>query len=161
MTEQSHAVDVGHPPSTLLRLINPALSFLLGTPLAGPLGKQLMVLKFTGRKSGRQFAIPVSAHVIDNDLYALANAGWKANFRDGADAEVVYDGKTRAMRGELIRDRDVVPDLYLRCAQSYGVKRAQRMMGLKFADNRIPTREEFVEAIDRLKLAAIRLTPAE
>jgi len=161
MTEQSYAVDVGHPPSALLHLINPALGFLLGTPLAGPMRKQLMVLKFTGRKSGRQFSIPLSAHVIDGDLYALTGAVWKANFRAGGDAQVVYDGKTSAMRGELITDRAALPDLYLRCAQSYDVKRAQRMMGLKFRDNRIPTRDEFAEAIDRLKLAAVRLTPAK
>lgn len=140
--------------------MNPSLRFLLGTPFAGPLGRQLMVLNFTGRKTGREFSIPVSAHVIDNDLYALANAGWKHNFSGGAPARVIHGGKTKAMRGELLRDRDVVPDLYLRCAQDYGVKRAQRMMGLKFRDNRVPTREEFAEAIDRLKLVAIRFTPA-
>ncbi|MCV6984980.1 hypothetical protein H7H78_05830 [Mycobacterium shinjukuense] len=160
MTKQSYAVEIGHPPSVLLRAINPTLRFMLGTPLAGPLGRQLMVLSFTGRKTGRRFSLPVSAHVIDNDLYALASAGWKHNFRGGAPAWVVYDGKKIAMSGELIQDRDVLSDLYLRCAQSYGAKRAQRMMGLKFRDKRIPTREEFGEAVDRLKLAAVKLTPS-
>ena len=55
MAEQSYAIDVGHPPEALLRLVNPLLSALLRTPLAGPLGKQLMVLNFTGRKTGRQY----------------------------------------------------------------------------------------------------------
>jgi hypothetical protein len=161
MTEESYAIDVGHPPSALLRLVNPALRFLLGTPLAGPARKQLMVLSFTGRKTGRPYSIPLSAHLIDHDLYALTGAPWKQNFRDGAPAEVVYDGKTTAMRGELIRDRAVVSDLFQRCAESYGVQRAQRMMGLKFREQRIPTRDEFGEAVDRLHLAAVRLTPAQ
>jgi hypothetical protein len=161
MTEQSYAVDVGHPPSALLRVVNPILGRLLTTPFAGPLRKQLMVLSFTGRKTGRQFSIPLSAHVIDNDLYSLTGAAWKQNFRDGATAQVVYDGKTTAMRGELIRDRAVVSDLLHRCSQSYGVKRAQRMIGLKFRDNRIPTLEEFAEAVDRLHLGAVKLTPAQ
>jgi hypothetical protein len=160
MAEQSYAIDVGHPPTALLRLVNPLLSSLLRTPLAGPAGKQLMVLSFTGRKTGRQFSIPVSAHVIDNDLYALTGAAWKQNFRGGAAAQVVHDGKTTAMRGELITDRAVVSDLFVRCAQSYGVKRAQRMIGLKFREQRIPTLEEFAEAVDRLHLAAVKLTPA-
>ncbi|OBJ48431.1 hypothetical protein [Mycobacterium sp. 1423905.2] len=160
MTEQSYAVDVGHPPSALLRVVNPVLGTLLRTPLAGPLRQQLMVLHFTGRKSGRHFSIPVSAHVIDGDLYALAGAGWKANFRGGAPVEVVYGGRTTPMRGELIADRTRLPELYLRCAQSYGPKRAQRMMGLKFREERIPTQEEFAEVIERLKLAAVRFTPA-
>ena len=161
MTEQSYAIDVEHPPPAVIRVVNPILGFLLRTPLAGPARKQLMVLSFTGRKTGRQFSIPVSAHVIDNDLYALTGAPWKQNFRDGAAAKVVYRGKTTAMRGELIRDRAVVSDLFLRCAESYGVQRAQRMIGLKFRDQRIPTLDEFAEAVDRFHLAAVRLTPAE
>ncbi|OMC14965.1 MULTISPECIES: hypothetical protein [unclassified Mycobacterium] len=160
MAEQSPAIDVGHPPSALLRIVNPMLRSLLRTPLAGSARKQLMVLTFTGRKTGKPYSLPVSAHLIDNDLYALTGAPWKQNFRGGATAEVVYDGKTTAMRGELIRDRAVVSDLYLRCAQAYGVQRAQRMIGLKFRDQRIPTLDEFAEAVDRMHLGAVRLTPA-
>jgi hypothetical protein len=160
MAEQSYAIDAGHPPSAVLRLVNPIMGFLLRTPLAGPARKQLMVLNFTGRKTGRQFSIPLSAHLIGGDLYALTGAPWKQNFRDGAPVRVVYDGRTTEMRGELIRDRAVVSDLLLRCAESYGVQRAQRMIGLRFRDQRIPTRDEFAEAVDRLHLAAVRLTPA-
>jgi hypothetical protein len=161
MADQSYAIDAGHPPSALLKLINPLLGFLLRTPLAGPTRKQLMVLSFTGRKTGRPFTIPVSAHVIDNDLYALTGAVWKQNFRGGAPAQVVYDGKQTAMRGELISDRDTVTNLYLKCAQSYGVRRAQVLIGLKFRDQRIPTLDEFAEAVDRMKLGAVRFTPAQ
>lgn len=160
MAEQSYAVDAAHPPPAVLRFVNPVLRFVLRTPLAGPARKQLMVLSFTGRKTGRPYSIPLSAHVIDNELYALTGAPWKQNFRGGAAAEVVYDGKTTTMRGELVRDRAAVTDLYLRCAESYGVRRAQRMIGLKFRDGRIPTRAEFAEAVDRMHLGAVRLTPA-
>jgi hypothetical protein len=65
------------------------------------------------------------------------------------------------MRCELIEETSVVADLYRRCAESYGVKGAQRMMGLKFRDERIPTLEEFTEAAQRDRLAAVRLTPGE
>jgi hypothetical protein len=160
MAEESYAIDAGHPPSVLLKLVNPMLGFLLRTPLAGLVGKQFMVLNFTGRKTGRPFTLPVSAHVIDGDLYALTGAVWKQNFRGGAAAQVVYDGKTTAMRGELIRDRATVSDLYKRCADSYGLRRAQTMIGLKFRDQRVPTLEEFGEAVDRMHLGAVRLTPA-
>lgn len=160
MTEQSQAITVSHPPDELLRLVNPLLGQLLRTPLAGNARKQLMVLSFTGRKTGRQYSVPLSAHRIDNDLYALTGATWKLNFRNGAAAQVLNDGKTTSMHGELIRDRATVADLFHRCATSYGVKRAQRMMGLKFRDQRIPSLEEFTQAVDRDHLAAIRLTPA-
>ena len=158
MTEQSPAVVVSHPPEALLRIMNPAMKLLLGTPLAGSARKQMMVVSFKGRKTGRPYSIPLSAHVIDNQLYALTSAPWKNNFRDGADAEVLHDGKRAPMRGELITDPAVVADLSHRCAEAYGVKRAQRMMGLGFRDQRIPTIEEFTEAAKREKMAVVKLT---
>jgi hypothetical protein len=160
MTEQSPAVTIAHPPEGLLRAVNPAVKFLLRTPLAGGLRKQMMVLNFTGRKSGRQYSIPVSAHRLDNALYALASAGWTANFRDGANVDVLHDGRTVTMRGELIRDAATVADLSYRAAESYGAKKAQTLMGLKFRDNRVPAVAEFVEAAQRDKMKAVKLTPA-
>ena len=158
MAEQSAAVIPSHPPEAIMRVMNPLLRKLLPTPVAGGARRQFMVLSFTGRKSGRQFTIPVSAHLLDGQLYALAGAPWKVNFRGGAPAQVLYDGKTTAMRGELIEDGAVVAELFQRCAMGYGEKKAQRMMGLKFRDPRMPTLEEFREAVDENKLVAIKFT---
>jgi hypothetical protein len=160
MTEQSPAITISHPPAAVLRVVNPILGLLLRTPVMGSAGKELMVVTFTGRKTGRRYSMPLSAHRIDNDLYALTGASWKHNFRDGATAEVLHDGKTTRMHGELIQDRAVVVDLYRRLAESYGVRRAQRAFGLKFRDKRIPTPQEFTEAVEQHRLAAVRLTPA-
>jgi len=160
MTEQSPAVVVSHPPDALLKAVNPILRFLLRTPIMGSGRDKLMVVSFNGRKTGRRYTIPLSAHRIDNDLYALTAAPWKRNFRGGAAAEVLLNGKSTTVRGELLEDRSIVADLYRRSAESYGVKGAERMMGLKFRDQRVPTLEEFAEAVDREGLAAVRLGPA-
>lgn len=158
MTDHSAAVVPSHPPEMVMRLMNPALVFLLGTP-AGKALKDFMVLKFTGRKSGRQFSIPVSAHVVDGQLYALAGSPWTVNFRGGAPAQVVHDGRTTTLRGELIKDGAAVAELFHRCATSYGPRKAQRSMGLKFRDSRMPTLEELRQAVDANGLVAIRFTP--
>lgn len=160
MTEQPPAITVSHPPAAILRAVNPILGLLLRTPVAGAARQQLMVLSFNGRKTGRRYSIPLSAHRIDNAIYALTGAPWKRNFRNGANAEVLLDGKTTTLHGELIEDRPVVADLFHRCAESYGADRAQRMMGLKFRDRRVPTLEEFTKAVEQNDLAAVRLTPA-
>lgn len=160
MTQPAPAITVAPPPDALMRVVNSILRLLLRTPLAGPFRKRFMVVTVTGRKTGRQYVIPLSAHRIDNDLYAMTEAGWRHNFRGGSAAEVLHNGQTTTMRGELIQDSAVVADLFHRCAESYGVKRAQLMMGLRFRDQRIPTEAEFAEAIDREHLAAIRFTPA-
>jgi hypothetical protein len=161
MTEQSHAVTMSHPPRAAQKVINPIMRLLLRTPVLGPAREQLMVISFKGRKTGRQYAIPVSAYQFDNNLYALIFAApWKHNFRDGATAQVLHDGKTTTMRGELIQDRAAVADLYRRCCETYGIKTAQRMMGMKFRDQQMPSLEDFSEVIEREHLAAIRFTPA-
>jgi hypothetical protein len=95
------AITEAHYPAALLRVVNPIVRLLLRTSFTGVARKQLMVLSFTGRKTGRQYAIPFSAHRIDDDLYALTNAGWKHNFRGGAAAQVLHAGKTTTMRGEM------------------------------------------------------------
>jgi hypothetical protein len=160
MTEQSNPISISHPPDAFLRVVNPIMKLLLRTPLAGAARNQLMVVNFTGRKSGRPYSIPLSAHVIDGILYAMAAATWKNNFRDGAPAQVLHNGKTTTMRGELITDKALVADLYAHCAESYGVKRAERAMGLGFRDHQMPTHDQFAEAVQQLNLRAIRFTPA-
>ncbi|WP_208300514.1 hypothetical protein [Mycobacterium sp. DL592] len=157
MAEHSAAVSLSEPPGVVMRVMNPVLKFVLGTPAGGAL-KQFMVLRFSGRKSGRQYAVPVSAHLIGGDLYALANATWKLNFRGGGPAQVAYGGKTKAMRGELIEDPATVAELFHRCAVEYGPKKAELMMGLKFSGSQVPTLEEFRAAVVDNKLVGIRFT---
>lgn len=158
MAENGAVVSMSHPPEAIMRVMNPALRLFLRTPLgAGPL-RDFMVLNVTGRKSGRRYSIPVSAHVVDGTLYALAGSTWAVNFRGGAPVDVVHGGRTTAMRGDLIEHRAAVAELFRRCAEGYGVKRAQRMMGLRFRDPRLPTLEEFSAAVDENHLVAIRFT---
>lgn len=153
------AIDVAHPPQAVLNVVNRGLRLALRSPLGAAL-KEFMLVGFNGRKTGRRFSVPVSAHHIDNDLYVILEAGWKHNFRDGAPADVSYGGKTTAMQGQLITETAAVADLVHRAAQSYGAKKAQRTMGLKFPGGAVPSLQEFTEAAQRLGIAVIRLTPA-
>ena len=47
------------PSQMDVRVLNPVVKALLGSPLHGLLSHDLMVLSFSGRKSGKQYAIPV------------------------------------------------------------------------------------------------------
>ncbi len=60
------------------------------------------------------------------------------------------------MRGELVEDGAEVAELFHRCAAGYGPRKAQRAMGLKFRDPRVPTLEEFRQAVDANGFVAIR-----
>jgi len=124
-------VEPAHPPAAMMRVSNPVMRGLLRSPVGGPMRRQFMVLRFFGRKTGRRDDIPVVAHRLDGELYALTDAPWRNNFRDGADAEVTLDGHVTRMRGQLLDDPEAVAPLYARAIDHFGVKRAQRMLGLK------------------------------
>lgn len=152
------AIEAVHPPDAVLKTINPILRRALPTPLGGLIG-DFMLLRFTGRKSGRRFAIPVSAHELDGNLYAVMEARWKYNFRGGADVEVSHRGRTTMMRGVLLTDAGEVSDIVHRLAIAYGAKKAQRMMGMTFDADRVPSREQWDEAVARIGISAVSLTP--
>ena len=109
MAEQTAAIDAAHPPEVILGTLNPILRRALRTSLGGRI-KEFMLVNFTGRKSGRRFSVPVSAHLLDGNLYVVLEAQWKYNFRDGADAEVYHLGKRATMHGQLITDAPAVVD---------------------------------------------------
>ena len=153
------AIEMSHPPDAVLRAVNRVLRVAVRVPGVGSALKDFMVVNFTGRKTGRQFSVPVSAHHLDGDLYAIIEARWKYNFADGAPADVVHAGKTTPMQGQLIKDPATVADIVLRVCTAYGPKKAQRATGLKFTSGTIPSLAEFTEAAKRLNIAAIRLTP--
>jgi hypothetical protein len=153
------AVRPSHPPAAVLRVVNPLMCWLLRSPLGGPARKQLMVLRFTGRKSGRRYETPVAVHRVDDDLYALTGAGWRLNFRGGADAEVLLDGRTSRMRGELLEDPAVVAPIYARRIGEVGVQSAPRRIGVKVNTPEVPTTEAVAQAVRRYHLAAIRFVP--
>lgn len=149
------AIEASHPPDAVMRVLNTLLRSVAGVPVLGSTFKDFMVLKFTGRKSGKAFAVPVSAHHLDGDLYAMMSAGWKYNFTDGLPVDVVHAGKTAPMTGRLIKDPATVADIAFRVASGYGAKRAQRAMGFTFGDGALPTLAEWVDAVQRLDVSAI------
>ena len=158
MTTQSAPVESAHPPKALVRVTNPVLRLLLRSPFGGPLRKQFMVLRFTGRKTGRRYDVPVAAHRLGGDLYSLTDGRWRYNFRGGADVEVTLDGHVTRMRGELIEDPESVAPLYARSIDQLGVKRARRMLGLKIHTPGTPPIEALAEAARRYHMCAIRLS---
>jgi hypothetical protein len=153
------AIEASHPPDAVLRIVNSVLRTLAGLPVVGGAFKDFMVLRFTGRKSGKAFSIPVSAHHLDGDLYAIMEAGWKHNFTDGLPADVVHAGKTTPMTGQLIKDPDAVADIGFRVATCYGAAKAQRVMGFQFDGDTVPPLADWVDAATRLHVAAIKFTP--
>jgi len=98
--------DVVHstpPPQWLVRYVaNPLLRLVVASPLGRrvPLG----LLRVSGRRTGRRYAIPIGVHDVEGGMVVFSDARWMANFRGGAHAELVRGGRTVAVGGELVDD---------------------------------------------------------
>ena len=75
---------------TLVGAANPLVRRLLDSRFAGPMGKNLLLLRYRGRKSGRAITTPVG-YVRDGDRVVMVTSpsyGWWPNFAGGAEAEL-------------------------------------------------------------------------
>jgi hypothetical protein len=95
------------PPLRLLRLANPLVALILRSRARGLLDRSLMLLTYTGPRSGRVFTIPLRyARDPADALVALAvvperKLWWRA-FRAGAPATALVAGVPLEVRGRVL-----------------------------------------------------------
>jgi hypothetical protein len=142
----------------VFRVVNVPMRSVLALPIATPLGKRLMLVYLTGRKTGRRYRQPVS-YVRDGAMLLTPGGGrWKLNLVEGTPTHVRLDGRDMSLRPELVRDPAEVDRLL-------GVMRAKNPMVGRFvpisktADGR-SDRERLQLAI-RHGFRIVRWTPAD
>jgi hypothetical protein len=88
----------------VFRVINVPMRFVLGLPISTPLGKRLMLVHLTGRKTGRHYRQPIS-YVRDAETLLTPGGGrWKLNLGAGQPTHVHLRGRDISLRPELVRD---------------------------------------------------------
>lgn len=92
------------PPRALMRwVVNPVMRAIARSP-AGRWTGELIVLEFTGRRTGRRLRVPVLGRPYDRALYALTDAGWALNFTGGTPVTVTSRGRRWTGTGLLVID---------------------------------------------------------
>ena len=84
-----------------MSLVNVPMRTVLGLRFKTPLSRRLMLVCFTGRKSGRAYRQPVS-YVRDGDTLLTPGGGkWKLNLRDGEPTRLWLGGRSVVAQPEL------------------------------------------------------------
>jgi deazaflavin-dependent oxidoreductase (nitroreductase family) len=118
MLMNQSAMSIGRRQARLMRVVNVPMRRLLGLPFSTSISRRLMLLTFTGRKTGRVYRQPVS-YVPDGDtLLTPAGGRWKLNLREGEAVRVRLRGRKVLARPEFIRDVDEVDRLLRRMIAS-------------------------------------------
>lgn len=76
--------------------LNSVMKFALRSPLHGVVSDKIMLLTFTGRKSGKSYTIPVSYTQQGNSVAMFTNHIWWKNLVDHAQV-------TLRLRGRLVK----------------------------------------------------------
>ena len=147
------------PPPALLKMGNPLVRTLLGSPLHGMLDDSFLVLHLTGRKTGRRYNIPVGYVDMEGKLIVVTVARWRVNLRGGADIEVTRHGRLRPMHARLDEDPASVAVSYQAMINRIGPTKAQRQLGIAMSGGRAPTALELKDAAREYGWSVITLTP--
>jgi deazaflavin-dependent oxidoreductase (nitroreductase family) len=128
-------------------VFNPLSKTILRSPLHGVMSSKLLLITFTGRKSGKEFTTPIS-YVQQGDTLLLAVGGsWWKNLRGGATVWVRLQGKLRTATTEVVMDEAGMSEIYqIILAQN---PTQGRFMGIKADSDGKPNANDLGQAIER------------
>jgi len=88
----------------IMRAVNVPMRAVLGLPFPTPLSRNLMLISYTGRKTGRPYRQPVS-YARDGDTLLTPGGGrWTLNLTAGRPVRIRLRGRDVPARADLVTD---------------------------------------------------------
>ena len=88
----------------IMRAVNVPMRAVLSLPVATPLSANLMLISYTGRKTGKAYRQPVS-YVRDGDVLLTPGGGrWTLNLAGGLPVRIRLRGRALTARPELVTE---------------------------------------------------------
>lgn len=87
----------------LMSLFNVPMRVLLGLPFPTPLSGRLMLISFTGRKTGKAYRQPMSYVRQGKTLLTPGGGNWKWNLKDSQPVRIHLRGREVLARPELVK----------------------------------------------------------
>jgi deazaflavin-dependent oxidoreductase (nitroreductase family) len=78
---------------TIPPIVNQAMKLVLRSPVHGMVSKSILLISFTGRKSGKTYTTPVSYSQSDDQVYVFTHARWWKNLTGGTPVTVRIQGR--------------------------------------------------------------------
>jgi len=85
------------------KIVNPIVKTILRSPLHGLMSHNTILLKFTGRTSGKTFFTPISYHLADNTVHCFTSlqSKWWRNLSEEREVTITLKGKTFTVTPKL------------------------------------------------------------
>jgi hypothetical protein len=135
-------------------LANPFVKLLARSPLHNLMDEKVVLITYTGRKSGKTNTVPVNYLLVNKTLHiiSLRNRNWWRNLKGGASVEVLLKGIKQNGWADLVEDQQKVAeelDLFSRNDPKYA-----QYLNIHLNENGISEPKELLES-SRNRVAVI------
>ena len=141
---------------TVPPFVNRAMKFVLHSPVHGMVSKTVLLITFTGRKSGKTYTTPVSYSQNDDQVFIFTHAAWWKNLRSGAPVTLCLQGReVRGLAEPVAEDKQAIAaglTAHLRKVPSDA-----RYYSVTFDNNQNPRADEVMKAVQTVVMIRIQL----
>jgi deazaflavin-dependent oxidoreductase (nitroreductase family) len=117
------------------------MKFILRSPLHSPISNVIMLITFTGRKSGKTYTTPVGYMRTGDEVTLFTHATWWKNLVGGAPVTVRIKGKDLAGTAIPIADDEAVKTAGLMAMIQHNPRDA-KYYGVTFGEDGQPNPDE-------------------
>ena len=143
--------------ATIPPFFNKIMSTVLRSPLHGMVSKSIMLITFTGRKSGKTYTTPISYTRDGNLVTAFTHAKWARNLVGGAPVTLMIKNKALQGQADVVSDEKEAIAGGLKAHLSQ-VRSDAKFYDVKFDDDGNPNWEAVVRAADNCEMIWVKLT---
>jgi deazaflavin-dependent oxidoreductase (nitroreductase family) len=131
----------------IVRVVNALPKLILRSPLHGLMSKQILLLTYTGRKSGKRYTVPITYAEVGDTLLLSTDRPWWKNLRGGTPVQVWFRGKKRSASTEVVTDEATISELYHTIISEHPTH--GWFQGVKLEPDGRPNSEDLHRAIER------------
>lgn len=143
-------------PTTIPPIVNRSMKMILRSPVHGIVSKTVLLITFTGRKSGKTYTTPVSYSQDGGRVTIFTHASWWKNLAPSAAVTLQLQGRELQGLAEPVADDKAAIAAGL-AAHLRKVRSDAKYYDVTFDENGDPRPEEVERAVETVVMVPIRL----
>lgn len=141
---------------TVPPFVNEAMKFVLRSPMHGMVSKSVLLITFTGCKSGKSYTTPVSYSQSGDQVILFTHANWHQNLRSDTPIILRIQGQDyRGLAEPVAEDKQAVAAGL--SAHLHKVRSDARYYGVTFDEHGNPKKDEIEKAVQTVVMIRVRL----
>jgi deazaflavin-dependent oxidoreductase (nitroreductase family) len=142
--------------TTVPPFVNRAMKFVLRSPVHALVSKTVLLITFTGRKSGKTYTTPVSYSQTADGVTIFTHAAWWKNLRRGAPVTLRIRGREfQGVAEPVSEDKQAIMDALSNHLRQ--VPSDARYYSVTFDETKNPRSADVAKAVQTVVMIRVRL----